>query len=444
MQSVDVETGEVLALVTDAEFQSLIPPLSEEEYAQLEENLLVDGCRDALVVWNDTLIDGHNRYRICRQYGIPFKTAEQAFESRADAIAWIVDNQLGRRNLELFVRGELVLKKKTALAAKAKANQLSGLKRGDHSPVLANLPKRAVNTREELAADAGISSRTLAKIEQIVASAPEPIKAAARSGDLSVDRAYRLTKALEAAPGDVGAVVVRYGVENPDLVPFLAHCSASKLDTWRVITETGTLDGERPIDLVSKTEADAYLEQLAYEHRQQAQEDKRHQKARAIAALAARTGELDPQRLGRFPVIYADPPWQYEHVKTSSRAVENHYPTLSLGEICALPVHRLATDDAVLFLWATSPKLFEAMTVLHCWGFTYRTCMVWVKDRIGMGDYVRQRHELLLIGRRGSIPVPLPENRSDYSTPVPIGVLLAAVAQASVVTIEPSLDDIPF
>ena len=82
-------------------------------------------------------------------------------------------------------------------------------------------------------------------------------------------------------------------------------------------------------------------------------------------------------------MIYADPPWRYEHVKTESRAIENQYPTMDLDAICALPVRDIATDDSVLFLWATSPKLAEAMRVIDAWGFTYRTCMAWVKEKIG-------------------------------------------------------------
>lgn len=123
----------------------------------------------------------------------------------------------------------------------------------------------------------------------------------------------------------------------------------------------------------------------------------------------------------RYPVIYADPPWRYEHVETESRAIENQYPTMALDEICALPVGTLATPDAILFMWATSPKLAEAMRVVEAWGFTYRTSMVWVKDRLGMGYYARQRHELLLIATRGAPPTPLPADRPDSVVEAPRG-----------------------
>jgi N6-adenosine-specific RNA methylase IME4 len=122
---------------------------------------------------------------------------------------------------------------------------------------------------------------------------------------------------------------------------------------------------------------------------------------------------------GQFSVLYCDPPWRYEHAPTESRAVENHYPTLELDAIKELEIP--AADDAVLFLWATSPKLAEAMEVIDAWGFDYRTCMVWAKDRIGMGYYARQQHELLLIARRGELPVPAETDRPASVVHAPRG-----------------------
>lgn len=114
---------------------------------------------------------------------------------------------------------------------------------------------------------------------------------------------------------------------------------------------------------------------------------------------------------GRFPVLYADPPWRYDFSKSPTRDIENQYPTMDLEDILALPVGDIAADDSVLFLWTTSPKLPQGLQVIDAWGFIYKTCMVWDKERIGMGYYARQQHELLLIATRGALPVPEPENR---------------------------------
>lgn len=138
-------------------------------------------------------------------------------------------------------------------------------------------------------------------------------------------------------------------------------------------------------------------------------EKRRAERIERITAISQNNSNLDG--IGPFNVIYADPPWRYEYIETESRAIENQYPTMTLDAICALPVGDIAADDCVLLMWATSPKLAEAMQVLEAWGFNYRTCMVWVKDKIGMGYYARQQHELLLIAARGELPTPLPENR---------------------------------
>ena len=117
---------------------------------------------------------------------------------------------------------------------------------------------------------------------------------------------------------------------------------------------------------------------------------------------------------GRYSVLLADPPWRYEAGPTPpGDAVENHYPTMPTADICALPVPALAAEDAALFLWATSPKLAEAVDVLRAWGFELRSSAVWVKPSIGPGYWFRQRHELLLVGVRGKFRPPANKQRRD-------------------------------
>jgi N6-adenosine-specific RNA methylase IME4 len=110
-----------------------------------------------------------------------------------------------------------------------------------------------------------------------------------------------------------------------------------------------------------------------------------------------------PLPSGPYRVIYADPPWQYQskdpHYHGHAR---DHYPTLSIAEICALPIKRLVDKAAVLFLWVTAPILAETIPVIQAWGFTYKTNVVWHKDRHNYGYYVSNEHEHLLIATRGS------------------------------------------
>ena len=101
-----------LDLISDNEFQVLIPPLSSNEYQSLEENILKAGCRDPLVVWNGILVDGHNRHIICTKHNLKFSTIEKSFNSRNEVCIWIIQNLLGRRNLPHFARAELGVKLK--------------------------------------------------------------------------------------------------------------------------------------------------------------------------------------------------------------------------------------------------------------------------------------------------------------------------------------------
>jgi N6-adenosine-specific RNA methylase IME4 len=110
----------------------------------------------------------------------------------------------------------------------------------------------------------------------------------------------------------------------------------------------------------------------------------------------------------KYAVIYADPPWRYDD-STPTRAIENHYPTMAVEEICALQIP--AEDHCVLYLWATAPKLREAMTVIDAWGFNYRTHAIWDKVKLGMGYWFRFQHELLMVATKGDVRTPLPELR---------------------------------
>jgi N6-adenosine-specific RNA methylase IME4 len=110
---------------------------------------------------------------------------------------------------------------------------------------------------------------------------------------------------------------------------------------------------------------------------------------------------------GKYMVIYADPPWEYNNSGFTESA-EDQYPTMDLQSICDLEVGNLCTDQTVLFLWATNPLLPEALKVIDAWGFTYKTNMAWVKDRgRGKGWYLKSEHELLIIATRENSPHPL-------------------------------------
>jgi len=103
-----------------------------------------------------------------------------------------------------------------------------------------------------------------------------------------------------------------------------------------------------------------------------------------------------------FGTVYADPPWQYGNQGTRS-ATDTQYPTMKLDDICALPVGDLAAQRSHLHLWTTNAFLFDARKVLEAWGFEYKSCFVWVKPQLGIGNYWRVSHEFILLGVRGGL-----------------------------------------
>jgi len=139
---------------------------------------------------------------------------------------------------------------------------------------------------------------------------------------------------------------------------------------------------------------------------------KRHSRAQREADMAAATLAAAEQiGHGLYGVLYADPPWRFAPYSDNGmdRAADNHYQTMTTPELCAMADRLPIAEDAVLFLWATVPMLPDAIEVMEAWGFNYRSHFVWVKtDHIGTGYWNRNRHELLLVGTRGTVPAPAP------------------------------------
>jgi len=149
--------------------------------------------------------------------------------------------------------------------------------------------------------------------------------------------------------------------------------------------------------------------------------DKKERRAAREAELAAKIVSL-PQ--ARFGVIVADPEWRFEPYSRDTgmdRAADNHYPTSATDAICHRDVASIAADDCVLFLWATVPMLPDALAVMAAWGFAYKSHAIWAKDRIGTGYWFRNRHEILLVGTRGSIPAPAMGTQSESVIDAPVG-----------------------
>lgn len=179
-------------LVIDFEFQSLIPPLSDDEFKRLEKSILAEGVRDPIITWNGTIIDGHNRYTVCQKHGIKFNTAPRKFASRDAAKIWIIENQFGRRNLSKYDRSVLALQLEPLYAAEAKRRQGTRTDLVQNSAPSSDTGK----TVEKLAKLAGTSRDTIRKVKVIEAEAAKgnqtaiDARDAVKDGKKSIHAAY--------------------------------------------------------------------------------------------------------------------------------------------------------------------------------------------------------------------------------------------------------------
>jgi len=333
----------------------LFPVQTPAEYAALRASMAAHGYDPAwpVVRWRGRVIDGRHRLRACAELGIEPVYADLSDD--ADPVEAVI-----RANL---IRRQLTTGQRAMLAADLAGYQHGGDRRSDQA---AKLP---LETQAEAAARFGVSERSVRAARRVADRAHPEIAAAVRAGEVSVSDADSLIR------------------DDPAV-------QRAALTAWRQRQADG--------DLVHT------LREAGYRARRQAATADR------LARIADQAAPL-PTGARRYPVILADPPWQYEAGAlpvTAAGGVRYHYPLMADAEIEALPVSGLAATDAVLWLWATAPKLPEALRVMAAWGFAYRSSAVWLKQteagglHTGTGYWFRGQHELLLVGRRGAFPAP--------------------------------------
>ncbi|MBB2483662.1 plasmid replication/partition related protein [Mitsuaria sp. WAJ17] len=192
-------------IIVKEELKAYIDPLTPEEHEALERSILAEGCRDALVLWGDVLVDGHNRYGICQKHGLPFQTIQHPhFKSMEDVHLWMIDQHLGRRSVSDFQRGVLALRKKEILTERRARKLAESAEQMAAAPGEAGVaepadapwdgqtelpPVPALNTREAVARAARISASQVQQIEKIQKSAAPELVAAVRAGTVSLNTA---------------------------------------------------------------------------------------------------------------------------------------------------------------------------------------------------------------------------------------------------------------
>ena len=210
----------------DPEFKTLIPPLSQEEYSQLEQNILSNNkCRDAIITWNGIIVDGHNRFNICVTHGISFEIKEMDFDSRNHAKLWILENQLGRRNLTDAQRIELALLKTELLKEKARKNQIRAGREKTRADKLFSKSSKPddvpVNVHKAAAQIAGVSDGTIHNYLQLSKHDNPELLNNIKTNNLKINTAHRLLpteiqKQLNRANKQYRYIKSRFPLKNDD------------------------------------------------------------------------------------------------------------------------------------------------------------------------------------------------------------------------------------
>jgi len=321
-------------------YADLFPLITGQDYDEFKSDILQNGLREPIWLYEDKVLDGRNRYRACIESCIEPRFNEY---SGNDPLGFVISLNLKRRHLDTGQRSMV-------------AGRLADMRRGDNQHT-----EISATSQAQAAKILNVSTDSVQFAKKVIDTGTQELVDMVDHGEVAVSTASIISELPEAEQGDVIA------------------------------------RGEKEILKVAK------------EIRAKKTESRRQERIEKISEISKGNAELEVNQT--YPVIYADPPWRYEHSSTDNRQIENHYPTMALDEICALPVSELSTDDSILFLWTTSPKLIESVQVLDSWGFEYRTCAIWDKKKIGMGYYFRQQHEILLVATKGNIPVPPPSAR---------------------------------
>ena len=320
------------------EIASLFPMMVGQDFKDLIEDIRTNGLHEPVWLYEGKILDGRNRWLACEDLGI---TADFREYEGDDPVGFVVSLNLTRRHLNESQRAMVAGK-----LATMKQGTRTDLKPRENSPEVSN---------KEAASLMNVSDFSIKKAKHVQKDGTPELVSKVEAGEVKVS----------------------------------------------VASDIATLPKEEQAEVVARGEKE--ILQAAKAIRSEKSLQRRQQRVDHILAQCNTDVQLDTAK--RYPVIYADPPWCYDFSASDSREVENHYPTMALEDIKALPVPKIATDDAVLLLWATNPKLPEGIAVMESWGFYFRTALSWDKSRIGMGYWARQQAEPLLIGTQGKTPV---------------------------------------
>lgn len=313
-----------MKIVIDNEFRALIPPLSAEERAQLEANILADGCRDPLVTWGEVLIDGHNRHEICTKHGLQFDVVEHEFSSRDDAIEWIINNQFGRRNLSDYQRGVLALRMKPIMEKRAEAKRLETQGRPEKlsqiSDAVISPASEKFRADEAVSELANVSRDTIRKIERIEEVAAPEVKAIAAAGDVSINLASQFVELPQEVQQEAIAAIAQHHEPAKEVMREAVHnhrAQGTGENEWYTPQE----HIERAREVLGDFDLDPATSELANEA------------VRAARIFTIEDDGLTKEWCGR---VWMNPPYSQPHIAQFMDKLASEYESGNVTEAIAL------------------------------------------------------------------------------------------------------------
>jgi N6-adenosine-specific RNA methylase IME4 len=179
------------------DFKRLIPALTQEEYKQLEDNILKEGIREKIITWNGYIIDGHNRYEISQKWGLDCQSESMQFKDEDEVKEWMILNQFGRRNLSNYQRSVLALELEGLFREKAKESKSEKISHFRNTGEIVQKSEPSEKTIHKISNIANVSHDTIAKVKKIQEKAPEEVKQKLTTGEVSINQAYQEIKKAE-------------------------------------------------------------------------------------------------------------------------------------------------------------------------------------------------------------------------------------------------------
>lgn len=354
---------------------NIFPLIEGADFEDLVRDIAQHGLREPIVLLDGKILDGRNRYRACVAARVLPESLDNLTVNQLKHIKHFVPlgapdpswDDLVSFVLSKNLRRRHLDESQRSMAAANIANMRQGARTD-----LANLQEVS---QPEAAKMLNVSARSVADAVKVVREAPPEVRRAVEQGKLPVSSAAKM---LVLAPDDQRRVVA---AQEP---------------------------------------AKAARNEIA-----------RHNREEKIAEIVRKNGTAEPEirEKRKFDLIYADPPWKFDVWNEENgleKCPDRHYPTMSVEDICALPISELVADTALLFLWITVPRLMRADDIFRAWGkiicddpeygrikqpWTYVSSYAWDKDNFGPGRWNRNCHEVLMIARIGDVPAPLPKDR---------------------------------